>query len=198
MRFPKEKVVIENKINQLLKENDYYGIFMMKDDILNNYQVLDQSVFHQLISSTFYIGNFDEVCLISNQLKAMNIESFEIIYYTILSLIANVDIYQAMSYVKKSKLLNNEDIKEFYTADGANYSNLLFLSDKSLMQALALLMVNFVEGLSREMTGNIDVDQEYIMFRFFDLINLVYEIGYPLAVIQELSHALKIIFNLEI
>lgn len=198
MRFPKEKVIIENKINQLLKENDCYGIFIMKDEILNNYQVLEQVVFHQLISSTFYIGNFDEVCLISNQLKTVNIESFEIVYYTILSLIANTDIYQAMSYIKKSKILSNEDIKEFYTADGANYSNLLFLSDKHLMQALALLMVNFVEGLSREMTGNIDIDKEYIMFRFFDLINLVYEIGYPLAVIQELSQALKIIFNLEI
>lgn len=198
MRFPKEKVLILNKINDLKKKNDYYGIFKLKDEILENYQVLDSSIYNSLISSTFYLGNFDQVIIIGHEFFNKDVETFEIIYYTLLALIANVDIYQAMSTIKKSKILNLEDIKEFHSSDGANYSNLLHFSDTLSSSTLSLLIVNFVEGISREMTGNIDVDHEYLLFRFFDLINMVYELGYSLEIIQDLSRAMKIIFNLEI
>ena len=198
MRFPKEKVVITSKINDLTKIKDYFGITKLKDEILHNYQVLDTSIYSKLIHANYIIGNYDQVIMISNDLMSKGIETFEIIYYTILSMIANTDIYQAMSYIKRSKILNLEDIKEFHSEDGANYSNLLNFSATLSSSTLALLMVNFVEGLSREMTGNLDVDKEYLLFRFFDLINMVYEIGYPLEIIEELTRAIKLIFYLDV
>jgi len=198
MKFPKEKVVITNRINELKSNSDYFGIFKMKDEILTNYDILDSSIYENLISSTFYLGNFDDVIVIGSELIANDVETFEVIYYTLLALIANVDIYQAMSLIGKSKLLNLDEIKEYHANDGANYSNLLYFSETLSSSTLALIIVNFVKGLSREMTGNVEVDHEYMLFRFFDLINMIFEIGYPLEIIQRLTRAMKIIFNLEV
>jgi hypothetical protein len=198
MKFPKEKAVITSKIKELMEKKDYYGIYQAKDDILINYQVLDRSVFTDLISSVFLIGNFDEVIAIGTDLMKKDIETFDILYYTLLSLLANTDIYQAMSIIRKSTLLNLDEVKEYHASDGANYSNLLHYSDSPASSILSLLIVNFIEGLSREMTGHTDIDREYILFRFFDLINKVYELGFPLNVIQDLGRALKVIFNLDV
>lgn len=196
MKFPKEKAVITSKIKELMEKKDYYSIYQAKDDILLNYQVLDRSLFTDLISSVFLIGNFDEAISIGSDLMKKDIETFDILYYTLLSLLANTDIYQAMSVIRKSPLLNLDEVKEYHASDGANYSNLLHYADSTSI--LSLLIVNFIEGLSREMTGHPDIDREYILFRFFDLINMVYELGFPLAIIEDLGRALKVIFNLDV
>lgn len=198
MRFPKEKVLITTQFNDLKKKNDIFGIAKMKDQVLENYEVLEPNIFSKLVSSTFIIGNFDDTIKIGNELIAKNIETFDILYYTLLSLIARTDIYQAMSLIKKSKILNLEEIKKFHSLEGANYSNLLNFSAALSSSTLTLLVVNFIEGIAREMTGNIDVDRDYLLFRFFDLINMVYEIGYPYEIIEELSKAIKLIFNLDV
>ena len=48
----------------------------------------------------------------------------------------------------------------------------------------------------RETSSMKEINRDLLLFRFFDLVNLVYEIGYPLKIIQELSSAMNIIFNL--
>jgi hypothetical protein len=155
-------------------------------------------MFGILVSCTFYIGNFDQVIIFYSELKRLEIESFDIIYYTLLSLIANCDIFQAMSIIKKSIMLNTDDILSFHTSDGANYSSLLSISEESADVTRCLLIVNFVKGLSIEMSHQKEQESEYILYRYFDLINLIYELGYPIEIIQELSLAMKIIFNLSI
>lgn len=198
MRFPKEKVLITKEINDSISRGDYFGIFKLKDRIIDNYQVLDAQVFTNLLASTFIIGNFDEAITIGLELQKKGIETYETLYYVLLSLIANNDIYQALSVINRSSLLNNSEIKELYLEGGANYSNLLHYAESYPNFTLLLLIVNYIEGLAREMSGTKEPNPDYLLFRFFDLINLVYELGYPLEILQELSSIIKIIFNLDI
>ncbi len=198
MRFPKQKVQITHEINDNLSRGDYFGVFKLKDKILDNSEELDKKVFGDLLSSTFIIGNFDDVVLIASELKKKGIETYDTLYYSLLALIANEDIYQAMSIIKKSIILNAAEVKELRLEGGANYTNILSYADNFPGFTLLLLIVNYLEGIIQESAGKIEVNREYLLFRFFDLINLVYELGYPLKIIQDLSAVMKIIFNLAV
>lgn len=198
MRFPKEKVLIINKINDCKKRSDYFTIAGMKDFILEHYLECDSEVYEELIRATFTIGNYDEVILIGNELINKNIETFSILYYVLLATLGNDDIFQAKSIINKSKLLNNNEIKNLYTQDGANYSRLLAHCTTLPSFTLALIIVNFIEGIIREFGRGINVNSEYLLYRFFDLINMLYELGYPTIIIRNLSNVMKLIFNIDI
>ena len=198
MKFPKEKVIINNRIKEYLNDNNYFEVLKMKDEILNINYSLDDYAYESLIKCAFLLGDFDSVVLIFSELFKRNRESLKLIYYGLLGMLANTDIYQAMSFIKRSELLNQSAFKEYFLKDGANYSNILFLSKVDEYGPLALILVNFIDGISKEVVGNIDIDNEYILFRFFDLINMLYEIGYPDSVIQKLTEELKVIFNLNV
>ena len=60
MRFPREKALIINQINDYKSNEDYYGIAKMKNLILDNYQQCDAEIYEDLIRATFVIGNYDE------------------------------------------------------------------------------------------------------------------------------------------
>jgi len=198
MKFPKEKAYIINKINDYKKVFDYYSIAKMKDIILDNYQECDPDIYEDLIRATFAIGNYDQTLVIGNELIGKNAETFSVIYYSLLAALGNDDIYYAKSLIKKSRLLNSAEIKNLYTKDGANYSQLLIYAPTLTSFTLAMIIVNFVEGLVREINGDVEANQEYLLFRFFDLINMLYEIGFPSRIIRELTKAMKIIFNIDI
>lgn len=198
MKFPKERVVINTKIKELYEKKDFFEIVKMKDEIFANVKILDDYAFHMLIKSAFVLGDFDQVIIIYTELFKRKMESFTLTYYGLLGFLANVDIYQALSYIKRSELLNQSAVKEYFIKDGANYSNILFLSKIDVYGTLTLVLINFINGLAKEVVGNKELDSEYILFRLFDLINMLYEIGYPDAIIEKLTIALKVIFNLEI
>ena len=60
MRFPREKALIINKINEYKNNEDYYAIAKMKNLILENYRQCDAEIYEDLIRATFAIGNYDE------------------------------------------------------------------------------------------------------------------------------------------
>lgn len=198
MKFPKERVTINAKIKEHLKNQEYFEILKLKDEIFENLESLDEYAIETLIMVAFHLGDFDQVIIIYSELFKRGMESFAISYYGFLAMLANIDIFQAVSYIKKSELLNQNAIKEYFLSDGANYSNILFLGKVDAYGPLALVLVNFINGISKEVVGNVEIDSEYILFRFFDLINMLYEIGYPDEIISKLTQALKIIFNLEV
>ena len=198
MKFPKERVIINTKIKDFLSQNNYFEILKLKDEIFESYEILDDYAFNSLIKSAFILGDFDQAVVIYTELFKRKIETFTLTYYGLLGMLANTDIYQAISYIKKSELLNQNQVKEYFLKDGANYSNILFLSKIDVYGTLSIVLVNFIEGIAKEIVGNVDIDSEYILFRFFDLINMLYEIGYPEEIIQKLTYALKIIFNLDV
>jgi hypothetical protein len=197
MKFPKERVVLHNKIKELLSQNQYMEVLKLKDEILNSETVLDDFIYSSLAKSAFLLGDFDNVVLIYSELFKRKLESFKLTYYGLLGLLANIDIYQAISFIKRSEILNEPAIKEYFIKDGANYSNILLTSKIGKYVPLTLILVNFIEGVSKEVVGNIDLDNEYILYRFFDLINMLYELGYPDDILSYLFTAFKIIFNLD-
>lgn len=198
MKFPKEKVLITHEVQECLARGDYFGVYKLKDRILENSGILDNRIFQDLIFSTFLIGNFDDAVLIYSELKKRGVETYSTVYYALLSLIANEDMFQAASLINKSELLSSPEAWEFHQEGGANYSNLLPYADYNDSFTLALLLANFVKGIMREGSGMREINRELLLFRFFDLVNLVYELGYPLKIIQELTNAMKIIFNLSL
>ncbi len=198
MKFPKEQARTNIKINEYLNKEDYISIYNMKDEILTNYQELNNFAFDNLVKSCFFLKKYDQVVILYFEFLKKEIETYSIVYYTILALIANIDIYQALSIINKSKLLKQEQLQIYFEIDGANYLNLIKSNKLLEEEQLAILVVNFLKGISRELANNIELDQEYILFRFFDLINMLYEIGYPDGIITKLIFALKIIFNIEI
>ena len=69
MKFPKQKVLITHEVNECLEREDFFGIFKMKNRILENADIIDKKIFGDLIFSTFIIGNFDDAVLIYSELK---------------------------------------------------------------------------------------------------------------------------------
>ena len=200
IKFPKEKIQLVNRIYDAYELDNNQLIYSLKDEILANLNLLsDEKVLDILLEATFNLYLFEDVIMLGDELIKQNYESFDLYYYSLLSYIALVDIYQAKNLIRRSKLLNTEGIKYYYSHEGANYSNILGLSYGLFEQAaLCLLIINFVCEVSSEMAGNISVDQEYLLYRFFDLINMVYELGYDDDVIIELERVLKIVFQLEV
>lgn len=198
MKFPKDRVIINSKIKEFLENKDYYAILKMKDEILDKAGVLDEYSYNTLIKVAFVLGDFDRAIVIFSSLFQQDIENYILLYYGFLCMLANTDIYQAKSYINKSELLKDPAVQEYFLKDGANYSNIKHLSKIDINYTLTLILINFIEGISKEVTGDIEIDNEYILFRFFDLINMLYELNYPDEIINELTIALKIIFNLEV
>lgn len=199
IKFPKEKTQLINRVLDAIEISDYKLIISMKDQLLDNIEDLkDSIVFDCLLDSLYNLYLFEEIIIVGDELLKKGYESFDLYYYMLLSYIALVDIYQAKSLIRKSKLLNNKDIQHYYTNEGANYSNILGMdNDLFTESALSLLIVNYINEVSKEMAGDIEIDRQYLLYRFFDLINMVYELGYDDYIIMALEKALKIIFEIE-
>lgn len=200
IKFPKEKTRLVNRIYDAYELENYQLIFSLKDEIINNLESLrEEKVLDILLESTFGLYLFEEVIMLGDEYIKQKYESFDLYYYALLSYIALNDIYQARNLIRRSALLNSEGIKYYFSQEGANYSNILGLSYGLFEQAApCLLIVNFITEISSEMLGKIEVDQEYLLLRFFDLINMVYELGYDDEIIIQLEKALKIVFQLEV
>lgn len=200
LKFPKEKTKLVNSFYEAYINEDYHKIVKLKDELLDNYELLkEEEIYEKLIESYFNLYAFEEVVTIGDELIKLTYESFDLYYYMLASLISLVDIYRADSLIKRSTLLNEEAIKFYYQNRGANYSNILTLSQYLYSEASpCLLMVNYVQEVAKEVVGNIELDREYLLFRFFDLINMIYELGYDEWIILKLEKTLKIMFEIEV
>jgi len=200
IKFPKDKINLMNKVYDAYDKTDFRLVVSFKDEAIQYYNdFIDEDIFNIILESYFELYAFEEVVTFGDELIKLGYEDFELYFYMLSSLIALVDIYQARNLIRKSKLLNQEDIKFYYSKDGANYSNIYSLSDELFEQAApCLLLVNFICEVSKEMAGDIEVDHEYLLFRFFDLINMIYELGYDYDLIMKMDRVLKIVFQIEI
>jgi len=200
IKFPKEKTQIINNFLDAYYNQDYKKAITYKDDILRNYEILkDEELFEKLLESYFELYAFEEVIMVGDELRKYKYESFDLYFYMLSSFIALTDIYRASILIKRSPLLNHESIKFYYEKEGANYSNILSLSKVLFFQAApCLLLVNFINEVIKELGGSIDLDKEYLLYRFFDLINMIYELGYDEWIILRLERTLKIIFEIDI
>lgn len=195
MKFPKEVARIVGIVKQSCKQEDYKEIYKLKDEMFLNYDDLkDDSVFNSLVKSAFHLGMYDEDVLIGEELLKRGYESHEALYYILLSCLANNDIYHALSIIKRSKIINHPETKKYLANDGANYSLLLGLSHKTPSILLLLIIVNLINGIGIEMMLGLDVNLEYIFGRMLELIDQLYEMGYHIEIINELTKVVKMIF----
>ena len=90
-------------------------------------------------------------------------------------LVARKDIYYAKSLINRSTLLNDQSLKSLINEDDGNYNQLLSLHD-SLLYSITpcLIMINFINELLIE-SFKTKIDEDYIIMRYFDLLNLLFE-----------------------
>ena len=198
MKFPREKVTIETKIKELIKSNDLNSIRSMTEDVFTNIEILDSFVVDNLFKAYFSIKDFDKVVLLYSRLEVLNKLTFGATYYMLLSLLANNDLYLALSNISKNNLLKLPKYSKYLITGGANYTNLLYASFSDDFISLALILVNFLANLKKEKENLNEFTEEEILYGLFDLINRLYERGYQDEIIEELAAALKTIFALQL
>lgn len=200
IKFPRNKVNLMNKIYDAYDSKNFRLVVSYKIEVLEYFDDLkNEDIFNIVLESYFELAAFEEVISFGDELIKKGYEDFDLYFYMLASLIAVQDIYQAKNLIRKSRLLNEEGIKFYHTNEGANYSNILTLSEEIFDQAApCLLLVNFIHEVSKEIAGDAEVDHEYLLFRFFDLINMIYELGYYYEVILKMDRVLMIVFQIGI
>lgn len=195
LKFPKDKAQYINLLKELKNNEDYYSIIKLSDRLWENFELLkDTDVFDYLSMAYFELGNYHEVVRIYHSLFNKNKESFTILYYTLASLIANQDVYQGMHIIKTSNVLKEPTLEVFISREGANYNNLSNLDADAFGDVvLVLLLVNFFEAIARESLSQ-GISRDYLLFRFYDMINIILEIGFEDRIINDLNELSQKIF----
>lgn len=200
MKFPKEEMLIINEINNYFENNNYSNIVKMYDNILKNIDTIatvDENCVTKIIESLFYTKMFDRIIAFTDNLRNKGFENFNWYFYAFASLLGNEDFYYARSIVKKSKILNDPTIQSYYSEDGANYSNILGMSEELLNKVgPCLIMVNFLNELINESVSTF-INQTYTIMRYFDLLNILVEYGASMDLIDLLDNTLRICYDLE-
>ena len=109
-------------------------------------------------------------------------------YYMLASVIASNDIYLGLSIIKKSKILNKEEITSYLDKEGANLVNLLVESDEIKKVVILLTFINSHKEC--------DMDEAEVGLSFFELIDSLYEIGYSSSIIKELTSVGHMLFKM--
>lgn len=195
LKFPKDKAQYINLIKELKNNRDFYSIIKLADRLWENFELLrDTDVFDYLILSYFEIGDYQELIKNYHSLFNKDKESFTILYYTLASLIANVDIYQGMHIIRTSNILKEPTLEVFISREGANYTNLSNLDSETFGDVIiVLLLVNFIEAIARESLSQ-GISQEYLLYRFYDMINIILEIGFDDQTVNDLNEICQKIF----
>jgi len=199
MKFPKEKVRIIQIVNSHKKNQDYRAIIMMKEDIMKQIEELqDTEVVDDLMMSMFYLNRYDELIILGEELNKKEYESWRELYYLLLACLGNSDIFYGMSIIKRSKILSDAKIKEFYRDDGSNYLNIGFTNELKTIEKLVLILVNFIEGLIVIAQNKFVVDKEFLAIRILEMLDTLYELGSPEEIIEELTDKIKMMFFREV
>lgn len=199
MKFPKEKVRIIQIVNSHKKNRDYRAIIMMKEDIMKQIEELqDTKVVDDLMMSMFYLNRYDELIILGEELNKKEYESWRELYYLLLACLGNSDIFYGMSIIKRSKILSDAKIKEFYRDDGSNYLNIGFTNELKTIEKLVLILVNFIEGIIVITQNKFVVDKEFLAIRILEMLDTLYELGSPAEIIEELTDKIKMMFFREV
>lgn len=173
------------RVRNYYLDEDYLKIVGLKNEITKDIDEDKLDIYNMLFKSLFYIEEYDDVIILYNKLIKYEIESYEGIYYTLLSCIANDDIFLGLSIIKKSILLNNEEIKCYREIDGANYINLL-KENEDIEKALIVTL--FVENHFNKC--------DELAVGYFENVGSLYEMGYSIEIVKELTTVGHMIFKI--
>ena len=117
------------------------------------------------------------------ELKRKDIESLTLVSCALISTFTT-DLYKALSIINNSKILNSE-LNKYLEIGGANYNNLLIENEEV---QLAFILSNFIKELGK-------CENDMIVIKYYELISLLYEIGYSESIIDKLTKIGYILFN---
>jgi hypothetical protein len=199
MKFPKEKVRLIQIINSYKKNQEYHSIILLKDDIKEKIEELkDTTIIDDVIISMFHLNRYDDMVIFGEELSKKGYESWVELYYLLLACLGNLDVFYGMSIIKRSNLLMDEKMKEFYCEDGSNYMNIYLSNKLTKVEKLVLILVNFMGGLLIATQSKFVVDKEFLAIRFFEMMDTLYELGNREEIIDDLTDKIKMIFFVEV
>ncbi len=200
IKFPKEEIVLVKEITEAFNNNNYELVIKYKDKILEYFDFLclsNPEIFLYLVISLFNLRKFQDVILINDEFFKRNYESFHIYFYVFASYLSFHDIFQAVQLIYRSKILQDESIRYYYSEDNTNFFNIFHLSKELYdMCGDCLILVNFILELSKERILIKNRDDGYFVFRYFDLLNGLYEIGYEAEIINKIENTFNTAFGL--
>lgn len=201
IKFPKNETKIIEKIRTAYLTRDYNTIIDEYDNIINNSEFIYKHFktgIEILIEVLFKKRDFNKVVICIEDLKKRNLENCKWYFYSLMSLIANEDLYYAKSIINKSQILNDPSIKYYIDDEGADYYRIINLHDDLLYSiGPCLIVINFINDLLEESIKN-NVTKEYTIMRFFDLLNLLYESGADEKIIDIFKNCIETIYEIEI
>lgn len=200
LKFPKEEVIFLETIKEAYENKDFKFIINNEHNIIEKSDFIKKNediIFVYLIEAFFNNRLFEKAITVTEELFKKGIEKFECYFYTLASLIAKNDFYYAKSIINRSKILNDETIKN-YIDDDSNYNILLTLHEALFKEVgLCLILVNFINEMIEESLKN-KITSDYIIMRYFDLLNLLYEYGIEEIYLNILKNTIEIIYEIQI
>lgn len=200
LKFPKEEVIFIETIKEAYENKDFKFIINNEHNIIEKSDFIKKNediIFVYLIEAFFNNRLFEKAITVTEELLKKGIEKFECYFYTLASLIAKNDFYYAKSIINRSKILNDETIKN-YIDDDSNYNILLTLHEALFKEVgLCLILVNFINEMIEESLKN-KITSDYIIMRYFDLLNLLYEYGIEEIYLNILKNTIEIIYEIQI
>jgi hypothetical protein len=185
MKHSDDPDVLEN-----LKE-----IWNQRQEIMAGCVTCEPQVLRSLMEAGLTMRAFEETITIGSQMLSQNRESMGIMYYQILACLGKRDVFLAMSFIKKSRLLNRDEFLEFHSRESSNYLTLWGRIDTDFDTMLALLLMIFTEGVARETAMGDGEEPDFLFVRYFDFLNSLCEIGYSKEIMNELETAMVNIFD---
>ena len=163
--------------------DDLDVIYSLKDSLLKYYEELkNKDIYISLVKSCFFKQKFDEVIKLTEDLFEKNYERYEIFYYLILACLAENDIFRALSFLRKYRIMNQNGIKDLWNHEGT-YSTAL---NYSLDIQKAVIMTRFLNEL-HDIDGMESGQGDPLVVRIYELINILNEIGFGIELIKELT-----------
>ncbi len=201
IKFPKEETIIVENLKEVVVSRNSQMLLNQYDNVIKHSDFLNNfcpNLLDDYIMGLFDIREFDKVINIVEDLLKLKIENCNWYFYVFCILIAKKDIYYAKSLINRSIILNDSSVKSLIDEDDANYSQLINLHD-SLLYSISpcLIMVNFINELLTE-SLQIKIDEEYIIMRYFDLLNILYEYGVEEEFIDIFRNCLETIYEIDI
>ncbi|MGD9605501.1 MAG: hypothetical protein AB7V00_05045 [Bacilli bacterium] len=196
MNSPEKQSKLALKIAKLWETNDLKTIYSLRHEVINNLEENNKQI-DDVFMAGFVLKEFRNNFIFGQQLLAKNYESMAMLYYLLLSCIGDHNLFAALAIIKNSQILNEKEYQEFHNWENANYAHLLTLPATDIFTSLVVLVMVYCEGLGRELNFADSQNDHILLVRWFDQINMLYEIGYPEEIIDELQKVSSIIFTIE-
>ena len=194
--FLKEESLFISKVNSLFNNKEYLQVAALRHKVFDNIDLYKKTeVIYQVASSLFFGRFFEETISFIDELRKKEVETMLYSFYYLASCLALDDINLAKSYLKRSKLLNDNYVNEMIMEDGANYSNIL--NAENVDDIPCLLLINYIKEYDKE--GK-DVEKEFKqedirIYKYFEMIDNIYLLNYDSEIVDYMINIGKLLFK---